>query len=99
MASGCTFNLAAPVLASVYRGLNEIAYVAKPSYLRSFLPCHYLYGWLVHYFQTHHVLHPTPLGPLMVRYSGPLAACSNIGDARKLIHEGKVLKLGWGVSC
>ena len=29
----------------------------------------------------------------MVRYSGPLFARSNIGDARKMIHEGKVLEL------
>jgi len=94
MASGCTFSLAVLVLASLYSGLNEIADAAKPSYSRSFFPCHYLYGWLAHYFQTHHVLHPAPPGPLMVRYSGPLAACGNIGDARKVIHEGKVLELG-----
>jgi len=52
------------------------------------------YGWLAHNFQTSHMLHPAPLGPLMVQYSGPLAARGNIGDARKPIHEGKVLELG-----
>jgi len=30
----------------------------------------------------------------MVRYSDPLATCGNIGDAYKMIHEGKVLELG-----
>ena len=50
MASGCTFSLAVPILASLYRGLNGIAHVAKPSYTRSFFTCHYLYGWLAHYF-------------------------------------------------
>ena len=39
-------------------------------------------------------MHPAPLGPLMVRYYDPLAACDNIRDARKLIREGKVLELG-----
>jgi len=50
MASGCTFGLVVPVLASLYRGLNGIAHAAKPSYSRSFFTCHYLYGWLVHFF-------------------------------------------------
>ena len=50
MALGCTFSLAVPVLASLYRGLNWIAHVAKPSYSRSFFACHYLYRWLAHYF-------------------------------------------------
>jgi len=94
MASGRTFSLAVPVLASLYCGLNGIAYTAKPSYLRSFFPCHYVYGWLAYYFQTHHVLHPAPSGHLMVRYYGPLAVRGNIGDAPMLIHEGKVFKLG-----
>ena len=40
------------------------------------------------------MLHPARPDPLMVRYSGPLAARSKIGDACKLIHEGKVLELG-----
>ena len=73
MALDYTFSLAVPVLASLYRGLNGISYVAKPFYSRSFFLCHYLYGWLAHYFLTHDVLRPAPLGPLMVcYYSGPL---------------------------
>ena len=66
MTSSCTFSLAVPVLASLYRGLNGVAHAAKPSYSMSSFSCHYLYGWLTHYFQTHHVLHPSPPGPLMV---------------------------------
>ena len=90
MASGCKFSLAlaVPVLASLYHGLNGIAYAVKPSYSRSFFSCHYLFVWLAHYFQTHHMLHPSPLGPLMVWYSGPLSARGNMRDVRKLIHEG-----------
>ena len=48
----------------------------------------------MHYFQTHHVLHPAPSGPLMVRYSGPLTTHNNIGDAHKMINEEKVSELG-----
>jgi len=36
----------------------------------SFFPAHYLYGWLACYFNTHYVLDPAPVGPLMVHYSG-----------------------------
>jgi len=94
MALDCTLSLTVLVLVSLCRGLNEIAHATKPSYLRSFFPCHYLYGWLAQYFWTHHLLHPAPLGPLMVRYSGPLTTRSNIRDAYKMIHKGKVPKLG-----
>jgi len=30
----------------------------------------------------------------MVRYSGPLTTHNNIGDAHRMIHEGKVAELG-----
>ena len=93
MALGCAFSLAAPVLASLYRGLNGIAHAAKPSYSQPFFSCHYLYGWLTHYFQTHYVLRPTPSSPLMVHYSGPPTRRNNTGDACKMVREGKVLDL------
>ena len=38
MASSCTFNLAVLALASLYRGLNEIAYAMKPSYFMVIFP-------------------------------------------------------------
>ena len=41
------------------------------------------------------MLHPTPLSPLMVRYSGPPTKRSNIRDIRKMIHEEKVSELGY----
>jgi len=40
------------------------------------------------------VLRPAPSGLLMVRYFSPLTKHSNIGDVRKMIHEGKVFELG-----
>jgi len=79
MASRHTFRLVIPVFDSLYRGLKGVAHVAKPSYSRPFCPSHYLYRWLYHYFQTHHVLCPAPSGPLVMRYFGPLTKHSNIG--------------------
>jgi len=65
MASGCTYSLAVPIFTSLYYGLHRIAHAPKPSYSRFFFLIHYLYGWLAHYFQTHHVPHPAPPGPLI----------------------------------
>jgi len=44
MAALCTFSLAMPVLASIYRGLSGILSATKPSNSLSFFPAHYLYG-------------------------------------------------------
>ena len=62
--------------------------------MRSFFSYHCLHGLLAHYFKTHHVLQPPPLGPLMGCYSGSQMTRSDLGDARKLIHEGRVSDLG-----
>ena len=56
MASDITFSLAISVLASIYHGLKRITKVAKPSHSWSWFTCHYLHGWLAHYFKTHYVL-------------------------------------------
>jgi len=95
MVSGTTFSMAVPMLASIYHGLNGITKAVKPSHSWSFLPCHYLNGWLAHYFKTHHVLQPPPPAPLKVRCFGSEMAWSDIGDAHKLIHEGRVSDLGY----
>jgi len=85
MALGCTFSLVVPTSATLYCGLNGIAHAMKPSYSRSFFPCHYLYRSHVHYFQTHHVLRPTPAGPLMVSYCHLLTKHSSIANVQKMI--------------
>jgi len=82
------------VLTSIYRGLNGITKAVKPSYSRSFFPCHYLHGWLAHYFKSHLVLQPPYPGPLMVCYFGSQMMCSDIKDARELVHEGRFSDLG-----
>jgi len=94
MASCCTFSLAIPVLASLNRGVNGLP-IPQILLIRghSFHAVIFM-EWLTHYFQTHHVLHPAPLIPLMVHYFGPLTKCNNIGDAHRMIHEGKVPKFG-----
>lgn len=94
MASCTTFSLVIPVLASIYNCLNGITKAMKPSHSRSLSPCHYLHGWLVHYFKTHHVLQPPPPCPLMVCYFGSQMTRNDLGDGRELIHEGRVFNLG-----
>lgn len=44
--------------------------------------------------KTHHALQPPPPGPLMVRYSGSHMTCSDLGDVRELIHEGRISDMG-----
>ena len=92
--SGTIFSLAVPMLASIYHGLNAITMAAKPSHSWSFFPRHYFYGWLARYFKTHRVLQPSPPGPLMVHYFGSHMTGSDLGDARELIHEGRVSDIG-----
>lgn len=91
MAFATAFSLTILVLASIYRNLNGITKAAKPSHLRSFFPYHYLHRWLAYYFKTHHVLPPPPLSLLMVGYSGLQMMRNDIGDARELIREGRVV--------
>jgi len=70
MTIGCIFSLTMLVLASIYQGLSGIFSATKPLNSMSFFPAHYLYGWLVCYFDTHYVLDLALAGPLMVHYSG-----------------------------
>ncbi|KAH7859172.1 hypothetical protein Vadar_032500 [Vaccinium darrowii] len=53
MARGERFSLAIPVLASIYRGLNDIANSSEPWKCDSVLLVHYVYAWLEEYFNTH----------------------------------------------
>ncbi|CAL2276472.1 unnamed protein product [Prunus armeniaca] len=53
MAHGVSFGLAVPVLASIYKGLNDISSVDDLGNCTIVLPFHYVYGWLGEYFDTH----------------------------------------------
>ena len=52
MACGKRYCLAVPVLANIYRGLNEIVSSKTPSKCDATFPAHYLNAWLVEYFDT-----------------------------------------------
>ena len=87
MAHGNTVNLATPVLTRIYRGLREFTNSACTS--KTYIPWHYVYGWLAAYFGTHHVLDLIPPGPKMTLFSGDSGARRySITEARALIHVG-----------
>ncbi|XP_074296676.1 uncharacterized protein LOC141627109 [Silene latifolia] len=88
MAEDRVFSLAIPLLASIYKGLNGLATSINPGYSRSFFPAHYLYEWIANYFDTYHAINPSPTGPHMTKYSGPVGARNaKPEEARKLMHE------------
>ncbi|KAK9715734.1 hypothetical protein RND81_06G186000 [Saponaria officinalis] len=88
MAEGCIFSLAVPVLNNIYKGLNELIMSPSLGFSKAYFPAHYVYGWLAHYFGTHHSLDPTPPGPCMVVYSGSQGAKAYTDKgARDLIRD------------
>nr|GME12596.1 ABC transporter G family member 11 [Ipomoea batatas]GME14260.1 ABC transporter G family member 11 [Ipomoea batatas] len=63
-------NLAIPVLASIYDGLNTISNSANPGQADSRFSLHYVYGWLSFYYDTHFANDLVSASPLMITYSG-----------------------------
>jgi hypothetical protein len=86
MARGKKYCLAVPVLATIYKGLNDIASSSVPSKCDTTFPAHYLNAWSAEYFATHFDLpEASPLDPCMVRFSGEGAAkYFEEAEARKL---------------
>uniref|UniRef100_A0A2N9I9P1 Aminotransferase-like plant mobile domain-containing protein n=1 Tax=Fagus sylvatica TaxID=28930 RepID=A0A2N9I9P1_FAGSY len=86
MARGKKYCLAVPVLATIYKGLNDIASSSVPSKCDTTFPAHYLNAWLAEYFATHFDLpEASSLDPCMVRFSGEGAAkYFEEAEARKL---------------
>ncbi|CAL2256851.1 unnamed protein product [Prunus armeniaca] len=74
MAHGVSFGLAVPVLASIYKGLNDISSADDPGNCTTILPFHYVYGWLGEYFDTHFTSSSEKSIPIMARFSGRLSA-------------------------
>ncbi|KAG5553477.1 hypothetical protein RHGRI_011376 [Rhododendron griersonianum] len=76
MARGTRFCLAVPVLASIYRGLNDIAKSSNPGKCDAVFPVHYVYAWLGEYFSTHFSSgsQPSTQRPKMIRYGGERVA-------------------------
>nr|GMD13927.1 ABC transporter G family member 11 [Ipomoea batatas] len=70
MATCQRLNLAIPVLASIYDGLNTISNSANPGQADSRFSLHYVYGWLSFYYDTHFANDLVSASPLMITYSG-----------------------------
>jgi hypothetical protein len=89
MASGKKYCLAVPVLATIYKGLNDIASSSVLSKCDTTFPAHYLNAWLAKYFATRFDLpEASPLDPCMVRFSIEGAAMYfEEAEARKLFHS------------
>ncbi|KAK4380801.1 hypothetical protein Sango_3029100 [Sesamum angolense] len=90
MANGRRVNLAIPVLASIYEGLNTIATSPKPAGTSHSFPIHFVYAWLACYFKTHYSVWQELRGPKMTRFSGEGGAkYYEPREARKRIHKAK----------
>ncbi|KAK4406567.1 hypothetical protein Sango_0663200 [Sesamum angolense] len=63
-------NLAIPVLASIYEGLNTVATSPKPAGTSHYFPIHFVYAWLACYIKTHYSIWQELRGPKMTRFSG-----------------------------
>ncbi|KAL0347676.1 UNVERIFIED_CONTAM: hypothetical protein Scaly_1783600 [Sesamum calycinum] len=88
MANGRRVNLAIPVLASIYEGLNTVATSPKPADTSHSFPIHFVYAWLACYFKTHYSVWQELRGPKMTRFSGEGGAkYYEPQEARKRIHK------------
>ena len=89
MARGKRYYLAVPVLANIYRGLNEIMSSKTHSKCDATFPTHYLNAWMAEYFDTHFELEGSRSKaiPRMFRYSGE-GATKHYDEviARKIFH-------------
>ncbi|KAK4404355.1 hypothetical protein Sango_0804100 [Sesamum angolense] len=88
MANGRRVNLAIPVLASIYEGLNTVATSPKPAGTNHSFPIHFVYAWLACYFKTHYSVWQELRGPKMMRFFGEGGAkYYEPREARKRIHK------------
>ena len=80
-------NLAVPVLARIYHGLNKIATFTYAGSSDACFSVHYVYGWLSHYFDTYFPMSKKVVRPWMVDFFGEGGAKPfNENFVRKLIH-------------
>ncbi|KAL0292804.1 UNVERIFIED_CONTAM: hypothetical protein Scaly_3152500 [Sesamum calycinum] len=88
MANARRVNLAIPVLASIYEGLNTIATSPKPVGTSHPFPIHFVYAWLACYFKTYYSIWQESFGPKMTRFSGEGGAkYYEPREAHKQIHK------------
>ncbi|KAL2925578.1 Huntingtin-interacting protein 1-related protein [Bienertia sinuspersici] len=70
LASGQRISLAIPVLASIYRGLNEISHSLTPGRSYSNFPAHYVHAWTAQYFRSHCMSVHDFAGAQMIAFHG-----------------------------
>ncbi|KAK4390241.1 hypothetical protein Sango_2087400 [Sesamum angolense] len=88
MANGQRVNLAIPVLASIYEGLNTIATSLKPVGMSHSFSIHFVYAWLACCFKTHYSVWQELRGLKMTRFFGEGGAkYYEPQEARKQIHK------------
>nr|XP_016483859.1 PREDICTED: uncharacterized protein LOC107804474 [Nicotiana tabacum]XP_016483861.1 PREDICTED: uncharacterized protein LOC107804474 [Nicotiana tabacum] len=88
MAHGVKFSLVVPVLASIYRGLKEISTSNDLIASDVIFPIHYVYGWMVEYFETYHRANHTHRSlPLCKISCEKMAKYFNLSDARRLFQR------------
>lgn len=80
--------LAIPILASIYKGLNDISASEDPIKVPTSLQFHFIYSWLAHYLKTHFSSTLKSYSPRMVHYSGEEGAIYyDSANARKRLHK------------
>ncbi|KAL0289161.1 UNVERIFIED_CONTAM: hypothetical protein Sangu_2625800 [Sesamum angustifolium] len=88
MANSRRVNLAIPVSASIYEGLNTVATSLKRACTSHSFHIHFVYAWLACYFKTHYSVWQELRGPKMTRFSGEGGAkYYEPREARKRIHK------------
>ena len=90
MASGVGYCLLAAVLASIYKGLNELSRSSHPGRGGGHIPTHFLYAWLAKNFDAYELVGEASSSPGMVKFSGLGRAKSfQPEEARELIGSGR----------
>ncbi|KAL2931549.1 Hexon-interlacing protein [Bienertia sinuspersici] len=90
LASGQRTSLVIPVLASIYRGLNELSHSSTPGRQCSNFPTHYVYAWTAQYFRSHRMSVHNFAGAQMIAFHGT----SNVkkltsAEAKAFVRSGK----------
>ncbi|KAJ8441461.1 hypothetical protein Cgig2_008722 [Carnegiea gigantea] len=90
MASGVGYCLPTAVVASIYKGINELSRSSHPGRGGGHFPTHFLYAWLAKNFDAYELVGEPSSSPGMVKFSGLGRAKSfQPEEARELIDSGR----------
>ncbi|KAK9742196.1 hypothetical protein RND81_03G154600 [Saponaria officinalis] len=92
LASGQKISLAIPVLASIYRGLNDISASSVPGKNSGYFAPHYVYTWLAKFYRSHQPSTCKLTEASMAAFGdgGSLVTVTS-ADARDLIPSGQTI--------